>query len=200
MPLQNRVQPDGSIIAHTGRGMFMGNRGILHDDNQTLGKQRWRHKAWVTCLLSFKDRKRPLMAPNAYTELFFLDEAAAFAAGHRPCGECRRADFDRFRAAAGITGRISDYDQGLHASRAEPRTYSQIRYQAQIGGLPNGVFILDADGTPQLLLDDALIAYKNMSYGAKTRRPKTGQVIVLTPRALVDVLLAGYSVKTAVAP
>ena len=197
MPLQNRVQPDGSIIAHPARGALMGNRGILHDDTQTLGHRRWRHKAWVTCVLSFKGRKRPLMAPNAYTELFFLDEAVAFAAGHRPCGECRRADFNRFRAAAGVSGKISDYDHLLHASRAEPRTYRQIRYEADIGSLPDGVFVADVAGRPQLIHEGALIGYQNMSYGAPKRKPKTGRVLVLTPRLLVEAILEGYKVETA---
>lgn len=197
MPLQNRVQPDGSIIAHPARGAFMGNRGILHDDQQTLGRQRWRHKAWVTCLLRFKGRKRALMTPNKYTELFFLDEAVAFAAGHRPCGECRRAAFNRFREAAGVTGKISDYDQCLHAARAIPRTYGQVRHEDDIRNLPDGVFILDQDGCPHLIHDAALVRYKTMSYGAITRKPATGRVTVLTPEPLVQAIRAGYKVGTA---
>src|SRR5688500_15168681 len=98
MPLQNRVTPFGEIEAAPARGLFMGNRGILHDANQQLGRARWRHKSWVTCLLSFKDRRREVMAPRRYTELFFCDEAVALAAGHRPCAECRREDYERFRA------------------------------------------------------------------------------------------------------
>ena len=192
MPLQNRVQPDGSIIAHPARGALMGNRGILHDDHKTLGRQRWRHKAWVTCVLSFKGRKRPLMTPHAYTELFFLDEAVAFAAGHRPCGECRRADFNRFRDAAGITGRISDFDSLLHPTRAEARTYRQLRHSAEISDLPDGVFVMNEDNSICLVQGDVLMPYSDMQYRAPISRPKTGRATVLTPAPLVEVLRAGY--------
>ncbi|MGB8623555.1 MAG: hypothetical protein WCD16_12105, partial [Paracoccaceae bacterium] len=99
MPLQNRVLPTGEIVVHPARADFMGNRGILHGGNRQLGTARWRHKTWITCLLSFKGRKRVPMTPGRYTELFFLDEAVALAAGHRPCAECRRADFLRYRDA-----------------------------------------------------------------------------------------------------
>lgn len=192
MPLQNRVQPDGTILAAPERGRFMGNRGILHDDDRNLTHRRWRHKAWVTCLLNFKGRKRPLMAPNAYTELFFLDEAVAFAAGHRPCGECRRQDYNRFREAAGISGVISDYDNILHQARAEPRTYRQARYRADISNLPEGVFIQNDGGHAFLVMRDALVPYKQMTYRAPQPKPKSGSVTVLTPALLVDVLRAGY--------
>ena len=96
MPLQNRVTPGGEIIADPARGTLMGNRGILHDAGQRLGVARWRHPHWIYCRLSFKGRRRAVMAPGRYTELFFLDEASALAAGHRPCYECRREDFLRF--------------------------------------------------------------------------------------------------------
>ncbi|MEM9576193.1 MAG: hypothetical protein AAF999_04170 [Pseudomonadota bacterium] len=198
MPLQNRVQPDGSIIAHPARGRFMGNRGILHDDAQRLGRVRWRHKAWVTCLLAFKGRHRQIMRPNNYTELFFWDEAVAFAAGHRPCGECRRADYNRFREAAGITTPIKLFDAALHADRAEPKTYRQRRHEACIGDLPNGTFILNDRGQPALVLHDALLPYAPLGYSAPAPRPKTGTVTVLTPRLLIATLRDGYDLKIAV--
>ena len=90
MPLQNRVTPMGDIIADAARGTLMGNRGILHNASRQLGAARWRHRSWICCRLSFKNRRRQVMAPGRYTELFFLDEATALAAGHRPCCECRR--------------------------------------------------------------------------------------------------------------
>ncbi len=195
MPLQNRVQPDGTIIAHPARGSFMGNRGILHDDAQRLGRARWRHKAWVTCLLSFKDRHRQIMRPNNYTELFFWDEAVAFAAGHRPCGECRRADYNRFREAAGITTPIKQFDAALHADRAEPRTYRQRRHEAEIGDLPDGTFILNDEGQAALVLNDALRAYTPSGYAPPTPRPKSGTVTVLTPRLLIATLRDGYELN-----
>lgn len=89
MPLQNRVTPTGAVIAAAGRGTFMGNRGILHDDTGRIVRAS-RNRAWLICRLDFKGRRRELMRPGTYTELFFLDEAVALAAGHRPCGECRR--------------------------------------------------------------------------------------------------------------
>ena len=95
MPLQNRVQPTGEIVAHPARGLFVGNRGRIHRDDRTLGGRRWTTHGWVTCLLSFRGRQREVMG-RGWTELFFLDEAVALAAGHRPCAECRRADYRRF--------------------------------------------------------------------------------------------------------
>ena len=193
MPLQNRVQPTGEILAVPARGAYMGNRGILHDDAKHLTSARWRHKAWVTCVLSFKQRKRSLMTPGRYTELFFADEAVAFAAGHRPCGECRRADYNRFRQYAGITGKITDYDAQLHHARAVPRTYGQVRHAADVSELPDGTFILDADGMACLVLGEALVPYQAHSgYGERRARPTKGRVTVLTPIILVDVLRAGY--------
>ena len=100
MPLQNRVTPYGDIIAVSARGTLMGNRGRLHDAiGRVVRRQVSSYSAWVTCLLAFKGRRRTVMAPGRYTELFFLDEATALSAGHRPCGECRRADYRRFKAA-----------------------------------------------------------------------------------------------------
>ncbi len=196
MPLQNRVQPDGDIIAHPARGSLMGNRGILHDAQQRLGRARWRHKAWVTCVLSFKGRKRPLMAPGRYTELFFHDEAVAFAAGHRPCGECRRDDYNRFRAAGGITGQMADYDKILHDARAVPRRARLRRHECDISALPDGAFILTEHG-PHVVLGDSLRPFAPEGYGAPQRRPATGTVTVLTPPPLLEVLRAGYGAQIA---
>src|ERR1700760_1777025 len=95
--LQNRVDPEGNIIRTSARGSWMGNRGIIHDEQQNV-LRAFKLKAWITCVLAFKGRKRPVMAPNRYTELFFLDEATAFSAGHRPCFECRRQDAGRFKS------------------------------------------------------------------------------------------------------
>ena len=104
MTLQNRVTPFGEIIATPERGAYMGNRGgrIHHNDRQELQTRRWASRQWITCLLEFKGRHRMVMQPNRYTELFFLDEVTAFAAGHRPCAECRRDDFSRFMTAWAI--------------------------------------------------------------------------------------------------
>jgi hypothetical protein len=128
MPLQNRVTPFGEIVASETRETLMGNRGCLHDAHRTLSGRRWTTRAWLSCLLSFGGRRRELMRPGTYTELFFLDEATALAAGHRPCAECRREAFRRFVAGwasgagrAGERVRAADMDRAIHAERIERR-------------------------------------------------------------------------------
>ncbi len=195
MPLQNRVQPTGEILAHPARGRFMGNRGILHDAGQRLTHRRWRHKAWVCCVLSFKNRHRPLMAPGAYTELFFHDEAVALAAGHRPCGECRRSDFTAFLDAAGHAGPVVEFDARLHAARALPRRFAQRRAEADATSLPDGAFIL-MDTGPALLWHDALYPFSPDGYRAPCPRP-SGRVPCLTPAPTLTALRAGYTPSVA---
>ena len=125
MPLRNRVAPTGDIIATAHRGMFTGNRGIIHDPaTRTLLKRRWASRAWLTCVCDFRGRRREMMAGRSWTELFFLDEATAFAAGHRPCFFCRREDANRFRAAWEKGNRLSnlgagDIDAVLHRERLD---------------------------------------------------------------------------------
>ena len=99
MPRQNRVNPFGELISTSAKGLFMGNRGVLHDNQRRLTDKRWTHQHWIICLTEFKDRKRPLMSPGCYTELFFIDESTALAAGHRPCAECRRKAYNHFKQA-----------------------------------------------------------------------------------------------------
>jgi hypothetical protein len=171
----------------------MGNRGILHGADRRLGTARWRHKAWVCCLLAFKGRKRALMSPGTYTELFFLDEAVALAAGHRPCGECRRRDHLRFRAAwaeaTGAEPRAADMDWALHVARVT-RDRRQVRHGAEAAALPDGAFVL-WEGCPHLVLGDALLPFAAVGYGPPVAR-RAGQVTVLTPAPTVEVLRAGY--------
>ena len=199
MPLQNRVQPDGEIIAHPARGSFMGNRGILHDENGLHPKRRWAHQNWVCCRLSFKGRRRKLMAPRHYTELFFLDEAVAFAAGHRPCAECRAADYRRFRACCDLPGPAADLDRQLHAERAVPRVFRQRRHgDVEAQDLPDGSFVLDHDGQSGVLLGDALHPYAPEGYGAAQRRPQ-GRVTLLTPPSIVAAFRNGYRPQIALA-
>ena len=196
MPLQNRVQPDGTILAHPARGTMMGNRGILHDVARRLGPTRWRHRAWVACVLSFKGRRRKLMAPGRYTELFFLDEAVALSAGHRPCAECRRADFGHFRAlwtrAHGLPAppRAPDMDAVLHAARAVPGGRHLRRHEAQPDDLPDGTIVHDGADCLLLVGSGALPVHPD-GYGAPRPRP-TGPVRLLTPPPTVAVLHAGY--------
>src|SRR5499426_3922843 len=131
MPLQNRVTPAGEIVADPSRGLLMGNRGCLHGPGRALGVSRWRSKLWICCLLDFKGVQRDPMPPGRWTALFFLDEATALAAGHRPCGYCRRADYlafgEAFRAAHGLAERprAPYLDAWLHAERVESRTRRQ---------------------------------------------------------------------------
>src|ERR1700757_1500892 len=127
MPLQNRVTPTGEIIATPERGLFVGNRGIIHDPaTRTLLRKRWSTPAWLTCVLEFRGRRRDVMATRSWSELFFLDEATAFAAGHRPCFYCRRDDANAFRAAwqagKGVAhASAPDIDEALHRERLEGR-------------------------------------------------------------------------------
>lgn len=193
--------PTGEIIAHPARGAFMGNRGILHDDTGQLGAVRWRHKSWITCRLSFKARRRPIMAPHAYTELFFHDEAVACAAGHRPCAECRRADYNAFRAAwhdaFGSLPSATEIDTVLHAARTRRGQRQLVRHTAEIQGLPSGAFIL-WQGAPARVAATRLYPFGPAGYGAPLRRPASGSVCVLTPAPLLAVMLAGWKPTLAI--
>ncbi|MBT6094063.1 MAG: hypothetical protein HOH04_04225 [Rhodospirillaceae bacterium] len=201
MPLQNRVTPDGQIIATPARGTMMGNRGVLHDENRVLGRARWRHKNWVACRLEFNNRHRRVMTLKRYTELFFLDEAVAFAAGHRPCAECRRADYNRFKAlwmdVRGMDARgcgalpAKEIDNGLHTERAIPRQAEQKRHSARLPNLPDGAFVM-LDEAPHLVLGKQLLPYAPEGYGAPFDRPRQGAVTVLTPPSVLAVFRAGY--------
>jgi len=200
MPRQNRVTPWGEIIAVTDRGMFMGNRGTLHDGNGQLTSQRWTRKAWVTCQLSFKGRQRQVMAPGKYTELFFLDEATALAAGHRPCATCRRDDYSRFTALWAETNArrsglantsIKDIDNTLHQERFISSGW-QDNWHPSLKKLPDGTFVvLDDPNTAWLVLGDKLLEWSPGGYLSRIKQPET-RVTVLTPRSIVAVLAAGY--------
>jgi hypothetical protein len=172
----------------------MGNRGILHDADGRLGRARWRHPHWIACRLEFRGRWRPVMSPRAYTELFFLDEAVALAAGHRPCAECRRADYSRFLDAwDAVTGRrpsAGALDRVLHAARIEPGTRRQATFRESAEYLPDGTLVR-LDGGPCLVAAGSLVRFSPHGYGGFRRLPG-GSVEVLTPRPIVEVLRAGY--------
>ena len=121
MPLQNRVTPSGDIIATPHRGLFTGNRGIIHDPATKTLTRRWASKAWLTCVCEFRGRRRKVMGGRSWTELFFLDEATAFAAGHRPCFFCRRDDAKRFRAAWEAGNGVTGILRAGYGRRASPR-------------------------------------------------------------------------------
>ena len=192
MTLQNRVLPTGDIIAQPWRGTLMGNRGILHDDRQRLTKRRWQHPHWVTCRLRWKDWHRAVMQPRAYTELFFLDEPTALAAGHRPCGLCRHQDYTRFKhlfCQANGTATLAELDRLMQAHRVT-RTRRQVRYQAQINDLPDGTFILWQD-RPYLIWKRRFILFETGVYTEILNLPD-GPATVLTPAATVATLRRGY--------
>jgi len=201
MPHQNRVTPFGEIIATPERGTFTGNRGILHDDSGQLTNRRWTTQSWITCLLEFKGRKRTILSPHTWTELFFLDEATALAAGHRPCGECRRDDFTRFiglwRSAnapfygSGLS--LHDIDRIMHRDRVNPRTRQKITYDDNLDNLPIGTFItFRGDNRAFLVLDTVLAQWSPGSYTTRLARAHGIIVTILTPRSTVRTLAAGY--------
>ena len=182
MPLRNRVTPFGELVADPARGLVYGNRGCLHDAEGRIVR-RHQGKRWIACRLEFKGRRRPLQRPGRYTELFFLDEATAFAAGHRPCAECRRADYVRFLGLVGET-RADAIDERLHRERIAPYR------QALLGDLPDGVFVLRG-GEPWLVLGPQLRRWTPAGYTDALARPRRG--LVVTPPSLVDVLRSGWS-------
>jgi hypothetical protein len=197
MPLQNRVAPDGSIVAVAARGTLMGNRGgAMHGPDRTLGARRWATRQWICCRLEFNGRHRALMQPGRYTELFFLDEATALAAGHRPCGECRRQDFLWFARlwsqTKGLGGRAmaEDMDAVLHDERLTPERTKRT-YYAPLEALPGGTFVR-WQGTPHLVLAGWLLPWHFAGYGTPMERPAATTVEVLTPPSVVAVLSAGF--------
>lgn len=191
MPLQNRVDPFGALFATPHRGAWMGNRGRLHDAQRNIVR-RWAGKCWIACALQFKDyRRAALMRPDSYTELFFLDEATAYAAGHRPCAECRRADYNRFKAAftavhpAARTA--ADLDAILHRERTGPRA------QARPADLPDGAMVAEA-GQAWLKAGAALRLWTPAGY-AEARALPQAAMDVLTPATTVALLRAGLPVQ-----
>jgi hypothetical protein len=184
MPLQNRVTPFGELIADSARGLVYGNRGCLHDANGRI-RSRYNGKRWIACRLEFKGWYRsPLLQPGRFTELFFLDEATAFAAGHRPCALCRREDYNRFVAFTGL--RADAVDEQLHRERLDPRTRTQRRHEARFGELPDGTFVVH-DGDPWLVLGGDLLRWSPAGYTERLPRP-AGRATVLTPPTLVALL------------
>jgi hypothetical protein len=193
VPLQNRVTPLGSLVADPARGLVYGNRGCLHDD---LGRIR-RHYAvrrWIACRLEFRGRRRGrLLQPGRYTELFFLDEATAFAAGHRPCAECRREDYVRFAELwrelhPGDAG-AEAVDTRLHGERLTSDR-GQRHHEARATSLPDGAFVLHEDA-PWVVVERALRRWTPAGYVESGRLP-SGSICVVTPVTLVEILRSGW--------
>lgn len=198
MPLQNRVLPTGDIVAIPARGTMTGNRGILHREDKVLGPSRWTHKAWICCALEWQGRKRDVMTGRNWTELFFLDEAVAMAAGHRPCGYCRRNSYKAFQDAWQTIGlgsvNAKAMDNVLHAARILPGTRSQQTYCAEFRNLPNGTF-LRQDASAMLRWDNQTFRFGAEGYEAVKDPAPTDQVEVLTAKPMVKVLQAGFVPK-----
>jgi hypothetical protein len=196
-PLQNRVTPTGEIVSHSGRGMLMGNRGCIHNSDRTLGTARWRSKLWICCVLDFRGWRRDVMPPGRWTALFFLDEVTALAAGHRPCGYCRQADYrwfgESWRAAKDLSARprAFELDAQLHAERVDGRTRRQLTREAVLGDLPDGAMVSYAGG-PALHTEGALLPWSFDGYGPPVRPVPGTRVDLLTPPAITGVLMAGY--------
>lgn len=203
MPKQNRVTPFGDIAALPLRGLFMGNRGILHDDIGEI-ERPYRNQAWIICVLDYKGRKLPLMQPGHYTQLFFYDEAVALAAGHRPCFACQRARAEAFRQAwiaanpklrTEADRSVHQMDAVLHRERITDdhriRDKRKRTYTAVLDTLPNGTFIAAAE-TAYLVWGDALLPWSPDGYGAAQPRPSGQVMTVLTPPSTVRTLAQGY--------
>jgi hypothetical protein len=194
--LQNRVTPFGEIVALAERGTLMGNRGVLHDDERKLVRP-WQLRRWIACRLEWRGRKRPVMAPRRYTELFFLDEAAALAAGHRPCAECRNADYKRFQrlwaSCFGTRLGADAIDAILHSERLDGR--NKRTYRAQFASLPDCTYVR-IDGAAHVVWNGTLVSWGAGGYGKRVARPRWGSVDVLTPPAIVAILRAGLTPAT----
>jgi hypothetical protein len=200
VPERNRVTPTGEIVATPLRGAWTGNRGVLHE-----GREIVRFHAgdlWITCALEFKGRHRELWLPNRWTPLFFHDEAVAFAAGHRPCGECRHAEYLAYKGAweAGLGGEepsAGEVNRRLHAERIFRGTHRRRLHEVAWPDLPDGAFVLD-DGTPSLVRGPDLIPWNLDGYATPHRRPRRGTATTITPPASIAVLRAGYPLQIAV--
>jgi len=195
MPLQNRVTPLGEVIATPERGLVYANRGCIHDATGAVRERRNPTKRWIACRLEWGGRRRrPLLAPGKFTELFFLDEATALAAGHRPCGECRHADYEHLKA---VWGRLHPdqcgadaIDEQLDRERRDPRTKDRRFHDANLDELPDGAFVLH-DGEPHLVLGRELLRWSPGGYQARTARPAgpaARNARVITPPSLVALL------------
>jgi hypothetical protein len=195
MPLQNRVTPFGDIVAIPQRGLFTGNRGIIHDPaTRTLLGRRWTTKAWLVCLCKFKGRRRRVMGGRSWTELFFLDEATALAAGHRPCFHCRRADAEAFRAAWAAGNRLArlragEIDAVLHRERLDGRGKRSHPLPAPIAELPDGA-VVAIGGDSYVVAGGRALLWSATGYrraGASSEGAR-----LLTPPSTVRALAAGY--------
>jgi hypothetical protein len=201
MPLQNRVDPFGNLFRTYARGTMMGNRGgALHNSEREIVRT-YKSRRWITCVLEFRGRHRTVMSEGRYTELFFLDEAVAFAAGHRPCAECRRERFNAFKdawqRAMGLARRpfADEMDIELHRARIESR--KKVTYAAVMDSLPDGCFV-QIDGRACLIWGDALWLWTPEGYSRRDAGPSDSIAMVLTPEPIVRCIRNGYKPEVSV--
>lgn len=201
MPLRNRVSPYGDLIETPARGRLMGNRGVLHDHSATI-RRSWQLKRWIFCRLEFKGRHRQVMTPGRYTELFFLDEATALAAGHRPCAECLRDRYETYRKAFSSSSILDSLaqpipagtiDSRLHEERLDPSQREDASL-ARLADLPDGVMVEvpGRAGTAMLLWNACLLPWTPSGYQSPIELPAAGTVRVLTPASSVNAVRNGY--------
>ncbi len=193
MPLRNRVTPSGELLADPARGLFMGNRGgRIHDGARRLLSRHWASKQWICCALDFKGRHRKVWG-DSYTELFFLDEVSAFAAGHRPCFECRRshalAFTDAWERGCGHRSHAPAMDAILHAERLNGR--NKRTHRCNIGDLPDATMII-REGAAYAVRGDAILRWSPAGYTESCARPLSAIVDMLTPPSILNVLAEGY--------
>ena len=190
MPLQNRVDPWGAIHAVKSRGAFLGNRGIIHNPQKEIITTH-RTQGWVTCRLNFKGRKQKIMEPGSYTQLFFLDEATAFSAGHRPCAECRRERYNEFKAAwIEVNSQLlkdkppisTNIDRIIHRERINRK--QKVTYTDSLDALPDGTMI-EHDSHAYLVWKDNIFQWSFFGYTPVDVKQIEGKVVVLTPRSYV---------------
>jgi hypothetical protein len=197
-PARNRVTPLGDIEAFPLRGAWTGNRGIIHRDREIVRFHA--SDLWITCALEFRGWWREQWLPHRWTHLFFHDEAVSFAAGHRPCAECRRADYVAYRdgwAAALEVPRplAKEINRQLHGERIVRGTHRRRVHDMDFAGLPDGTFVLIDGTTPALVVDDALVEWTQSGYAGRMTRPRHGRATVITPPSTVAVLRTGYPVQ-----
>jgi hypothetical protein len=202
MPRRNRIDPWGDLHAVAPRGLFTGNRGCVVDDHEKVVRHHG-SSLWIICLTRFRDWKFPLARPRRWTPLFFLDEAVALAAGHRPCATCRGAEYAAYRDA--VTRAVGSpvpllawqLNDRLHAERHRPgrgldRARDRILWTAKYAELPDGTIVAASDGGAQLIAGDRLLRFSFEGWGHATARPATGDAQVLTPPTSVSALQQGY--------
>ena len=195
MPLQNRVTPAGDIVADPNRGLFTGNRGIIHDpETKTLLKKRWATPAWITCVCEFRGKRRKVMGTRSWTELFFLDEATAFAAGHRPCFFCRRDDANRFRAAWEQGNGVADVlaramDAVLHRERLDRGSKRRHALPMPLTQLPDGAMV-QAGAESYLMVQGRALLWSMAGY--RMAESALDGAELLTPPSTLRAVGAGY--------